>query len=152
MKTIPQKAAQKAKNICKNDAHGYNNTSGERTGPDFACSSFVAECYRRAGIAVPADSYTATMRKQWKSFGFRDVADQVDLHTGEGLQIGDVLVAPGKHTEIVVTGKQHRLAGARGNPRSGRPENGRIGDQTGREISVRAYYDDGWKQCLRLIP
>jgi len=148
---IAEKAARKAKKICKDDSHGYNNSPGSRTGnPDYACSSFVAACYRKAGVGVPANSYTQTMKKQWKPFGFRDVADQVNLRTGAGLQIGDVLVAPGKHTEIVVTEKRHRLAGARGNPRTG-PTNGRPGDQTGREISVRNYYDDGWTQCLRLI-
>ena len=151
MKTIPQKAAQKAKKICLDDRHGYNNTPGLRTGnPDYACSSFVAACYRKAGVDVPANSYTQTMKKNWKPYGFRDVSDQVNLRTGDGLQIGDVVVAPGKHTEIVVTEKRHRLAGARGCPNSGHAQNGKAGDQTGREISVRSWYDDGWTQCLRL--
>lgn len=147
--TIPQKAAKWAKKICKDQSHGYNNTAGKRTGnPDYACSSFVAAAYRAAGVDVPANSYTQTMKKQWKPYGFKDVADKVDLRTGRGLRVGDVVIAPGKHTEIVIN-KYHRLAGARGNPRSGKPENGREGDQTGREISVRNYYDDGWTQCLR---
>ncbi len=151
MKTIPKKAAQIAIKICKDDSHGYNNTPGERLGnPDYACSSFVAACYRKAGVPVPANSYTASMKRFWKPYGFKDVADSVDFKTGEGLKVGDVLVAPSKHTEIVVK-KNHRLAGARGNPRGG-ATNGKPGDQTGREISVRAYYDDGWTQCLRYKP
>ena len=147
--TIPQKAAKWAKKICKDQSHGYNNIVGKRTGnPDYACSSFVAAAYRAAGVDVPANSYTQTMKNQWKPYGFKDVADKVDLHTGRGLRVGDVVIAPGKHTEIVVN-REHRLAGARGNPRSGKPENGLPGDQTGREISIRRYYDDGWTQCLR---
>ena len=84
--TIAEKAARKAKKICKDDSHGYNNTPGYRTGnPDYACSGFVAACYRKAGIDVPANSYTQTMKKTWKPFGFRDVSDQVNLRTGDGL-------------------------------------------------------------------
>ena len=150
MRAIPHKAADRAKQICRNDTHGYNNAAGERLGhPDFACSSFVAACYRYAGVNVPANSYTQSMKQQWKPHGFRNVADQVNLRTGEGLRVGDIVLAPGRHVEIVVTEKTHRLAGARGNPRSTRPENGHPGDQTGREISVRKYYDDGWSICLR---
>ena len=148
MKTIPQKAAAWAKRICKDQTHGYDNTPGHRTGnPDYACSSFVAACYRKAGIDVPANAYTQTMKREFKPFGFQDVSDKVDLHTGKGMRVGDIVIAPGKHTEIVVN-RQHRLAGARGNPRTG-PTNGKPGDQTGREISVRDYYDDGWTICLR---
>lgn len=147
--TIPRKAAKWARRTCRDQSHGYNNASGRRTGnPDYACSSFVAAAYRVAGVDVPADSYTQTMKKQWKPYGFKDMAGQVNFRTGTGMKVGDVLVAPGKHTEIVID-REHKLAGARGNPRSGKPENGKEGDQTGREISVRNYYDDGWTQCLR---
>ena len=148
-KDIPKKAADVAKQICKDDTHGYNNKSGLRLGnPDYACSSFVAACYIKAGVKVPANAYTATMKRDFKALGFVDVAAKVNLHTGAGLKVGDVLIAPGKHTEIVVD-SSHRLAGARGNPRTG-AANGKPGDQTGREISIRNYYDDGWTQCLRL--
>ncbi len=150
-KNIPRKAARWARKICKDDRHGYNNTSGFRTGdPDYACSSFVAGAYRYAGLNIPANVYTAQMKRIFKAVGFKDVTEQVDLRTGEGLKIGDVVLAPGKHTEIVVR-RDHRLAGARGCPNSGKPQNGRPGDQTGREISVRKYYDDGWSICLRYV-
>ncbi len=149
--SIPKKAAQKAKMICRDDRHGYDNRPGYRLGnPDYACSSFVAACYRKAGVPVPANSYTQTMKKQWREFGFKDVADSVDFKTGAGMKVGDILIAPCKHTEIVVT-TTHKLAGARGNPR-GAAQNGRAGDQTGTEISVKKYYNDGWSQCLRYKP
>ncbi len=151
---INQKAAKTAKAVVRDNTHGYDNRPGHRLGnPDFACSSFVAYCYRRAGVPVPINSYTQCMKKVWKEYGFKDVSrnGKVNLRTGEGLHIGDVVVAPGKHTAIVVPSKEgKKLAEAVGNPRGG-PANGAPGDQTGREIRVRSWYDDGWSQCLRYI-
>jgi hypothetical protein len=100
---------------------------------------------------VPANSYTQTMKKQWKEFGFADISDRpgVDLRTGSSLRAGDVVIAPGKHTAMVVFVKgMRKLAEACGNPRGG-AQNGAPGDQTGREIRIRSWYDDGWTQCLR---
>lgn len=149
MKTIPQKAAAIAKILARNDSHGYDNREGHRMGdPDYACSSFVAACYRFVGVNVPANSYTQTMRKQWREYGFRDVASKVNLRTGANVKKGDVLIAPGKHTAICINSFTHRLAEACGNPRGG-AANGEPGDQTGREIKLRPWYDDGWTQCLR---
>jgi cell wall-associated NlpC family hydrolase len=114
---VNQKAAKTAKAVVRDNAHGYDNRPGHRLGnPDFACSSFVAYCYRRAGVPVPINSYTQCMKKVWKEYGFKDVAKngKVNLRTGEGLHIGDVVVAPGKHTAIVVPSKDGRkLANAR---------------------------------------
>lgn len=151
MKTIPQKAARWARKICRDDRHGYNNTTGFRTGsPDYACSTLVAGAYRAAGVMIPANVYTAQMRKIFLKYGFKDITDRVNLRTGEGLKVGDIVLAPGKHTEIVCRRiPKLKLAGARGNPRSGHAENWKSGDQTGREISIRKYYDDGWTICLR---
>lgn len=152
MRTIPQKAMYVAKMVARDSSHGYDNRSGHRTGnPDFACSSYVAYCYRIAGVPVPADSYTQTMKIKWKPYGFKDIAGRpgIDMRTGKGLKPGDVLVAPGKHTAMLVTVKgKKKLAEACGNPRGG-TANDKPGDQTGREIRIRSYYDDGWGQCLR---
>jgi cell wall-associated NlpC family hydrolase len=141
-----------AKMVAKDNSHGYDNRPGHRTGnPDFACSSYVAYCYRKAGVSVPADSYTQTMKKTWAPYGFKDIAGRpgIDLHTGKGLKPGDVVVAPGKHTAMLVTVKGNKkLAEAAGNPRGG-AANGKPGDQTGSEIRIRGWYDDGWTQCLR---
>ena len=148
MMTVQQKAVKAAQQIAGDDNHGYDNRPGYRLGsPDYACSSYVAACYRNAGIPVPEDSYTATMLKTWKPHGFKNVAGKVDLRTGMGIRAGDVVIAPGKHTAICINSITHRLAEAAGNPRGG-PENGRTGDQ-GREIRLRSWYDDGWSVCLR---
>ncbi len=141
-----EKAVRKAKKIVKDPRHGYDNRPGHRTGPDYACSSFVAKCYSHTG--VPLNSYTATMKKQWKEFGFKDVADKVNLRTGAGLKRGDIVIAPSKHTAMVINTASHKLAEAVGNPRGG-ASHGAQGDQGG-EIRIHKWYDDGWTQCLRL--
>lgn len=148
-KTTAEKAVARAVEICGDDSHGYNNDKGKRTGnPDFACSSFIAECWRHAGLnSIPANEYTKNMLKDFKAAGFEDVSNKVNLKTGEGTLAGDVLLIPGKHVEMVVNSK-HQLAGARGNATGG-AENGKAGDQTGQEIAVADWFDYGWKYCLR---
>ena len=147
-KTIPEKAVAWALKTAADDTHGYNNSKGHRTGnPDYACSSFVAAAYRAAGLtSIPADAYTATMRKQFLAAGFEDVTDKVDLRTGKGMIPGDVVLLPGKHVEMVANSKL-QLVGARGNATGG-AANGKPGDQGG-EIAVTNWFDFGWRFCLR---
>ena len=149
--TMANRAVANAKAIVKEGIHGYNNTKGKRGGnPDYACSSFVADCYIRAGVNFGCGCgsvYTKDMRKLFTAHGFKDVTGKVNLKTGAGLQVGDVLVKPGSHTEIYVGGG--KLAGARGNANSGKPENGKAGDQTGGEIAISGYYYFGQTICLR---
>lgn len=146
--TVPERAVQWALKTAADDAHGYNNSKGHRTGnPDYACSSFIAAAYRAAGLtSIPADAYTATMRKQFLAAGFEDVTDKVNLRTGKGMQLGDVVLIPGKHVELVINDK-HQLVGARGDATGG-PANGKPGDQGG-EIAVTNWFDFGWRFCLR---
>lgn len=147
-KTIPEKAVEWAMKTAADNSHGYDNTKGKRTGPDYACSSFVAAAYRAAGLtSIPADAYTATMRAKFIAAGFEDVTDKVNLKTGKGMQLGDVVLLPGKHVELVANDKLE-LVGARGNATGG-AENDKQGDQTGQEISVTAWFDYGWRFCLR---
>lgn len=149
-KTIQEKAVLFARMTANNNKHGYDNRPGHRLGnPDYACSSFVAACYRFAGVDVPLNSYTQTMKKEWKDAGFKDVSQTIDFKSGRGVRKGDVLIAPGKHTAICIGTASKKLAEACGNPRGG-AANGAPGDQTGREIRIRGYYNDGWTQCLRL--
>lgn len=151
--TMARRAVAQAKAIAADSSHGYNNTKGARGGnPDYACSSFVADCYQKAGVKFTVDSsevYTKDMRKIFLKSGFKDVTSKVDLKTGSGMREGDVVVKPGSHTEIYIG--NGRLAGARGNANSGRPENGKVGDQTGGEIAVSGYYYFGQTVCLRYL-
>ena len=146
--TIPEKAVQWALKTAADDTHGYNNSKGHRTGnPDYACSSFVAAAYRAAGLtSIPADAYTATMRKQFLAAGFEDVTSSVNLKTGKGMIPGDVVLLPGKHVEMVAN-KKLQLVGARGNATGG-AANVKPGDQGG-EIAVTNWFDFGWRFCLR---
>lgn len=149
MNATVKKAVDWALATAKDNTHGYNNTKGHRTGnPDYACSSFIAAAWRSVGLTkIPANAYTATMRKYFLAAGFEDVTDKVDLKTGKGMLVGDVVLNPGKHVEMVANSK-HQLVGARGNAFGG-PENGKPGDQTGNEISVTDWFYYGWRFCLR---
>lgn len=148
--TKGKQAAENAKAIAADGIHGYNNTKGKRGGnPDYACSSFVADCYIKSGVNLGCscgDVYTKDMRRIFTGHGFKDATKKVDLYTGSGLRIGDVLVKPGSHTEIYVG--NGNLAGARGNANSGQAEHGKAGDQGG-EIAVSKYYYFGQTLCLR---
>lgn len=150
--SVPEKAADWAIATANDNSHGYNNTKGSRGGnPDYACSSFVNEAFRQAGVDLPESStvYTAKMKSIYTKAGFEVVTDEVNLKNGKGLEIGDVVLAPGKHVEIYVGDGQ--LAGARGNANSGKPENGKAGDQTGGEITVSAYWNYPWTIVLRYV-
>lgn len=148
--TMGRRAAANAKAIAGDSLHGYNNTKGKRSGnPDYACSSFVADCYIKSGVYLGCpcgDVYTKDMKKIFTKHGFKDVTSKVNLQKGTGLKIGDVLVKPGSHTEMYVG--DGKLCGARGNANSGQPEHGKPGDQGG-EIAVSAYYYFGQNICLR---
>ena len=148
--TTAQKAVRWALAIAADNSHGYNNAKGQRLGnPDYACSSFIAGAWRAAGVDVAADAYTAKMKTDFTKHGFKDISDQVNLRTGAGMKCGDVVLRPGVHVEMI-TGAKHKLVGARGNATGG-AENGAAGDQTGGEIAVIPWWDDGWTICLRYV-
>ena len=150
-KTIPGKAAENAIKIANDNSHGYNNSySGRGGNPDYACSSFVTDCFIKAGVnfGVTCDKvFTSDMKKIFTSHGFTDVSGKVNLKNGINMKVGDVVVKPGSHVEIFVG--NGKLAGARGNAPAMKPENGKAGDQTGGEIAVSGYYYFGQTICLR---
>ena len=144
-----QQAVTWAKKIAADNSHGYDNREGHRWGPDYACSSLIIQAYEQAGVKVrtAGATKTANMRSVFVKLGFEDVTRNVNLKTGNLLQAGDVLLTPGKHTEMYVGNGQ--LVGARGNANSGKAENGKQGDQTGQEIALANYYSYPWKYVLR---
>ena len=149
--SIPKKAVAIAKQIAADNSHGYNNGASGRGGnPDYACSSFVADCYIKAGVnlgVAAKNVYTKDMKKIFTSHGFKDVTSSVNVKTGAGLVAGDVLVKPGSHTELYVG--NGKLIGARGDAKSGKPANGKAGDQTGAEIAEANYFNQPWTVVLR---
>lgn len=152
MNNIIEKAVEWAINTANDDTHGYDNRKDHRGGdPDYACSSFVNEAFRQAGLSSLPESksvYTSKMKSTYtKNDLFTDVTKSITLKSGKGLQKGDILLTPGKHVELYIG--DGKIAGARGDANSGKAQNGKAGDQTGAEIAVSTYYNFPWKYVLR---
>ena len=132
--------------IANNPAHGYDQL--HRWGPDYDCSSLVISAWESVGVPVKTSgaTYTGNMKSAFLKCGFRDVIASVDLATGIGLQVGDVLLNYGAHTAMV-TGNG-RIVAARINEH-GQTTGGAEGDQTGREICQQGYYNYPWDCVLR---
>ena len=135
-----------ALNIAKDDSHGYDQI--HRWGDDYDCSSLVITAVENAGIKVveAGASYTGNMLSTFKKCGFKDVTKKVTLPSGKGLERGDILLNVKKHTAFYVGDGQ--LVHASLNEK-GTISGGKKGDQTGKEICVRSYYNRPWDYVLR---
>ena len=69
---------------------------------DFDCSSLVLDCYRRAGLPIKRTGYTKNMGDILMKTGMFTEVNEV-LTDIEYARIGDVLIAPGIHTLIIIT-------------------------------------------------
>lgn len=138
-----EKAAEWAIDTANDSDHGY--AQDKRWGPDYDCSSFVITALRKAGFALQA-TYTGDMRKALLEAGFTDVTAMVNLGTGAGIQRCDVLLNDKSHTALALgVGK---LVQASINEK-GTVTGGQTGDQTGREIYIRSYFNYPWNVVLR---
>lgn len=131
--------------IASDDSHGYDQT--HRQGPDYDCSSLVINAYKQAGVPLTC-TYTGNMRSDMLRHGFVDVTGQINLTNGAGLMFGDVLLNERNHTAMYIG--DGRIVQASINER-GTTTGGQTGDQTGREIAERAYYNYPWDCVLRYI-
>lgn len=138
-----EKAAAWAEATANDNAHGY--AQDNRWGPDYDCSSFVITALRQAGFALQA-TYTGDMRKALLAAGFEDVTAKVNLSTGAGVQRCDVLLNDSSHTALVLGGGKIVQASIN---EKGTVTGGETGDQTGREIHIRSYYNYPWDVILR---
>lgn len=144
MSTVTQSAVAWARGIAADASHGYDQAN--RWGPDYDCSSFVISAYKAAGVPL-ACTYTGDMRGDMLRCGFAVVSPAaVDLATGTGLKAGDVLLNYAHHTALYIGGG--RIVQASINERGG-VTGGAPGDQTGREICERGYYNYPWDCVLR---
>lgn len=144
MSTVIQSAVAWARGIAADASHGYDQAN--RWGPDYDCSSFVISAYKAAGVPL-ACTYTGDMRGDMLRCGFAVVSSAaVDLAAGTGLKAGDVLLNYAHHTALYIGGG--RIVQASINERGG-VTGGVPGDQTGREICERAYYNYPWDCVLR---
>ena len=140
---IIDNAVTRALEIAADDSHGYDQAN--RWGPDYDCSSLVISVFRKAGVPLSC-TYTGNMRGDMLRCGFEDVTGSVDLTTGAGLERGDVLLNHVHHTALYIGGGQLVQASIN---EYGTTTGGQTGDQTGREIYTRGYYNYPWNTVLR---
>lgn len=116
-----------AEQIAADDRHGYSQV--HRNSPDYDCSSLVGTALSKAGFAVSKYSTTRNLESQLIKCGF------TKCHAP--WKRGDIHLAAGHHVTMS-TDSSHIV-------HASQSENGGIdgqtGDQTGREICVRSYYD-----------
>lgn len=141
-----EKAVSWALSIAKDSSHGYDQNS--RWGPDYDCSSLVITAWQKAGVGVKSAgaTYTGNMRAAFLKCGFKDVTGSVNRSTGAGIKRGDVLLNTAKHTAMAISSSQ--IVHASINERGG-ITGGKRGDQTGKEICTRSYYNKPWDYVLR---
>lgn len=142
-----QTAINYVKNIALDDSHGYDQS--RRWGdPDYDCSSLVISAWDAAGVPVKKNgaTYTGNMYTSFLKSGFSDVTSDVDIRTGAGLLPGDVCLNRVHHTVLYIG--DGKVVTASGNER-GKARGGKPGDQTGKEIYIRNYYNYPWDYILR---
>ena len=139
-------AVQWALNVANDAKYGYDQAN--RWGPDYDCSSFVITAFQSVGIKVKTAgaTYTGDMYPAFTKCGFKDVTSTVNLNTGAGLVRGDVLLNKVKHTAIYIG--DGKLVHASRNEKGG-ATGGATGDQDGKEICIRDYYNSPWDCVLR---
>lgn len=142
--TIPEKAVKWAVGIANDDTHGYDQAG--RWGADYDCSSLVISAYKHAGLDLQS-TYTGNMRSDFFAHGFA-VPTGVNMATGAGLKVGDVLLNEKSHTAMFVG--NGKIVHAGGNEFGG-ATGGRTGDQTGKEICVTGYFNFPWDYVLRYV-
>lgn len=116
-----------AEQIAADDRHGYSQV--HRNSPDYDCSSFVSTALAIAGFPISVDSTTRNLGEQLENVGF--------VKCGRPWKRGDIHLAAGHHVTMstdathIVHASQSENGGI----------DGQTGDQTGKEICVRSYYD-----------
>ena len=120
-------AVKWAEAIAADDSHGYSQV--HRNSPDYDCSSFVGTALSNAGFAVSKYSTTRNLEAQLIKAGFKKCS--------RPWKRGDIHLAAGHHVTMstdatnIVHASQSETGGI----------DGKTGDQTGKEICVRSYYD-----------
>ena len=143
--SIINSAVNWAKDIAADNSHGYDQSG--RWGPDYDCSSFLITAYKKAGLKLES-TYTGNMYSDFLKHGFKNVTASVNMATGAGLEAGDVLLNHVNHTAMYIGNGQIVHASINEN---GKTTGGQPGDQTGKEIYIRSYYNYPWDVVLRYV-
>lgn len=123
-----------AEQIAADDRHGYSQV--RRNSPDYDCSSFVGTALATAGFPVSIYSTTRNIGEQLENAGF--------VTCGKPWKRGDIHLAAGHHVTMSVDA--NRIVHASQSENGG--IDGQTGDQTGKEICVRFYYDLPYKNTV----
>lgn len=144
--SVIENAINWALGIANDNSHGYDQA--HRDGPNYDCSSLVSWAYYNAGLNTRPGytPSTSTMYKVFLNAGFKDVTASCNLSTGAGVQRGDVLLKPGSH--VAMSLGEGQIVHASINEKGG-VTGGQSGDQTGKEICTRSYYNKPWQYVLR---
>lgn len=100
----------------------------------------MAHCLAEAGFKIDKTSWTGNLYKQLIACGFKPCS--------KPWKAGDIHLKPGKHVTMSISATQ--IAHASINEK-GTATGGKTGDQTGKEICIRDYYEysGGWDYHLR---
>ena len=144
--TKTEVAIRVIENLANDNSHGYDQL--HRWGPDYDCSSAVIASWEGAGVPVHKNgaTYTGNMLHSFLKAGFINVTKTINFDTGEGLMRGDVLLNVKHHTAMYAGNGMEVEASIN---EHGKATGGTTGDQTGREIIIRAYRNYPWDYVLR---
>ena len=122
------------------NTHGYDQA--HRNDPDYDCSSLVATALYYAGFNVSPYSWTGNLETQLRKCGFVDCV--------KPWKAGDIHLNTRHH--VCMSINESKIAQASINE-NGKATGGKTGDQTGKEIYIRDYYEysKGWDVHLRYI-
>lgn len=133
-----EKAVTWMEKLAKDDSHGYDQA--HRNGPNYDCSSSIGTALNKAGFKVNPSSTTRNLYAQLKAEGF--------VSCKKPWKRGDIHLSVGHH--VVMSTDANNIVHASINEK-GKAIGGKSGDQTGKEICIRTYYEhsSGWDYHLR---
>lgn len=129
---------QTMENWCRDDSHGYSQY--HRYGPDYDCSSAVITALKIAGWDMGGALTTDHIRAPLVRQGWQWLPPDVPK------QRGDILLSEEYHVAVYVGNGQLAEFAI---DEEGEIAGNQIGDQTGTEAYIHAYYDYPWDGVLR---